>query len=185
MKINNTKNDIIFTAIKLMTKNGIKQTSLADISKACNISKGTLYYYYPTKDDLILDISTIHLNTITNTVLQCVYEISENNSPKNMINLIIKKMSKLKYRSRIHVYILCEAITSNERLKLLITEKYSQWQKSLKVEIKNVYKNEKESDALAFLVISIVDGLVVQATLQNNKNINYESIANLLVDKLV
>ncbi|MGG7060792.1 TetR/AcrR family transcriptional regulator, partial [Clostridium tertium] len=47
------KENILLAATKLMTKNGIKNTSLADIAKAVDISKGTLYYHYSSKDDLI------------------------------------------------------------------------------------------------------------------------------------
>lgn len=42
-------------AAELFSKNGINGTSLADIAKICGISKGTLYYYYPNKDTLVLD----------------------------------------------------------------------------------------------------------------------------------
>ena len=42
----NMKEKILLTSIDLMTKNGINNTSLADIAREVNISKGTLYYHY-------------------------------------------------------------------------------------------------------------------------------------------
>ena len=44
MNQNNMKETILLTATDLIIKQGIKNTSLADIAKASNISKGTLYY---------------------------------------------------------------------------------------------------------------------------------------------
>lgn len=51
MKPNNMKENILNVSTKLMAKNGIKNTSLADIAKEVGISKGTLYYITASKDD--------------------------------------------------------------------------------------------------------------------------------------
>ena len=39
---------ILETATRLFTEKGIHETSLADIAKEARLSKGTLYYYYPS-----------------------------------------------------------------------------------------------------------------------------------------
>ena len=46
----------IATAERLILDKGANDFSLADLAKTMGISKGTLYYHYPTKDELILDI---------------------------------------------------------------------------------------------------------------------------------
>ncbi len=185
MKENNTKKKIISTSIKLITRKGIKDTSLSDIAKACNISKGTLYYYYSSKDKLISDIANIHLDAITNAVLECVLEVDINDKNDNMINLIIKKISKLGLQGKIHIYILCEAINSNEKLKEQLKIKYDHWRETLKKEVKKYYTDDDNAEALSFLLISIVDGLLVQSILQNKNSIDYENIANFLVTNLI
>ena len=68
----NMKETILVKAIELIAKNGIKNTSLADIAKAVDISKGTLYYHYSSKDELISDIANIHLEAITTAILHCI-----------------------------------------------------------------------------------------------------------------
>lgn len=178
MKQNNMKENILFTATELITKNGIKNTSLADIAKAVGISKGTLYYHYSSKDDLILDIANIHLELISKAVLDCVQGIGPNNSKDQMINLIMEKISTIEDRGRIHMYVLCEAITGNDKLKEAIKIKYIQWRNTLKTEIENTGSNSPE--ALSFLLVSIVDGLVVQGLLKAEKT-PFEDIANFLV----
>ena len=50
MKQNNMKETILSAATDLIIKQGVKNTSLADIAKASNISKGTLYYHYSSKN---------------------------------------------------------------------------------------------------------------------------------------
>ena len=89
MKQNNMKETILLSATSLIIKQGIKNTSLADIAKASNISKGTLYYHYSSKNDLICAIADMHLEAITNAVLDCVYGIGNHDASTNMINLIM------------------------------------------------------------------------------------------------
>ena len=180
MKSNNTmKENILLSATELIAKNGKKNTSLADIAKAVGISKGTLYYHYSSKDDLISDIANIHLAAITNAVIHCVQGIeSIGNSKEQMINLIMEKISDIEDRGRIHMYILCEAITGNDKLREHIKLSYIEWRKTLKSEIIKI--SHDDSEALSFLLVSIVDGLVVQGLLKTEK-IPFESIANFLV----
>lgn len=174
----NMKETILVKAIDLIAKNGVKNTSLADIAKAVHISKGTLYYHYSSKDALILDIANIHLEAITTAVLNCVKGIDSDNSKEQMISLIMEKIRDIKDSGRIHMYILCEAITGNNPLKEEIRVKYLEWRNTLKNEILKV--GTKDAEALSFLLVSIVDGLVIQSLLKTEK-IPFENIADFLV----
>lgn len=180
MKQNNMKETILLSATSLIIKQGIKNTSLADIAKASNISKGTLYYHYSSKNDLICAIADMHLEVITNAVLDCVYGIGNYDASTNMINLIMEKISSIEDRGRIHMYLLCEAITENDTLRESIKVKYLEWRNTLKKAISKNVKDDKDAEALSFLLVSIVDGLVVQGLLKSEK-IPYENIAEFLL----
>jgi len=180
MKQNNMKEIILSSATDLITKQGIKNTSLADIAKASNISKGTLYYHYSSKNDLICAIADMHLEAITKAVLDCVHGIGSDDCSVNMINLIMEKISSIEGRGRIHMYLLCEAITENDTLKNSIKVKYFEWRNTLKQEISKSVKNDKDAESLSFLLVSIVDGLVVQGLLKS-ETVPYENIANFLL----
>ena len=184
MKHSNVKETIQLETTNLIIKNGVKNTSLADIAKACNISKGTLYYHYSSKDELICDIARIHLKVITDSVIGCIQEI-DNSSSDSMIILILEKIADIKVRGRIHMYLLCEAMTGNDKLKAQINTNYDEWKNTLKDEISKVAKSEKDADGLSSLLIAIVDGLVVQSLLKSSKEVPFENIANVLVDKFI
>ena len=47
-----TQKKIINISAKRFAKSGFQKTSLSDIAKAVKISKGTLFYHYPSKEDL-------------------------------------------------------------------------------------------------------------------------------------
>lgn len=186
MKTNNNSNsmkqNILACATKLIAQNGIKNTSLADIAKEVNISKGTLYYHYSSKDDIICDIADNHLNIVNTAVLNCVQNMKTDNPHDDTVKFIMQKISTIESTGRVHMYLICEAITGNETLKERIKVKYIDWRKTLKSEILNsLGNNEEDSEALSFLLISIIDGLVVQSLLKTEK-IPFENISSFLVN---
>ena len=52
----NKKEVIIQVAQKYFNDHGVRYTSIDDIVKECKISKSTFYKYFPTKEDLVLEI---------------------------------------------------------------------------------------------------------------------------------
>ena len=52
---------ILETAMDMIGRKGVDKITLSGISEASGISKGTLYYYYSTKNDLIFDIADLHM----------------------------------------------------------------------------------------------------------------------------
>lgn len=179
---NNMKKNILISATRLIAQKGIKSTSLADIAKHVGISKGTLYYHYSSKDDLVCDIADVHLKIITRAVLDCVQNIKTDNPQDEIIKSIVDKISTIGGTGRVHMYLLCEAITGNEPLKERIKLNYINWRATLKSEIeKNLSNSNESAESLSFLLVSIVDGLVVQGLLKTEE-IPFEEIATFLVN---
>lgn len=179
---NNMKQSILLATTKLFTENGIKNTSLADISKDVGISKGTLYYHYSSKDDLICEIADTHLKVITKAVLDCVHNATTEHPKDQIIKSIVEKISTIEGTGRIHMYLICEAITSNDSLRERIRVHYIEWRSTLKLEIEKTFNDDSESsEALSFLLLSIVDGLVVQSLLKTEQ-IPFEGIATFLIN---
>ena len=58
-KTNETKNRIIATALELIKKSGYDNITINEICKCCDISKHTFYYYFTSKDDILLKFHTI------------------------------------------------------------------------------------------------------------------------------
>lgn len=109
-KSNDTKQRILQESEKLFSENGVKTTSLADIAKAASISKGTLYYYYTSKEDIICDITDIHLNSITNELISCVSNFSEDQPKDKLIITVIKRVISAETRGKLHLYLLSESL---------------------------------------------------------------------------
>ncbi|MGD1921607.1 MAG: TetR/AcrR family transcriptional regulator [Pleurocapsa sp.] len=52
----NTRSQILDIAQDLIQRNGVNAMSYADISKAVGIRKASIHYYFPSKEDLVIDL---------------------------------------------------------------------------------------------------------------------------------
>src|ERR1700733_5204422 len=50
-----TRDRLVFTAIQLFAEKGYESTRVADILKAAGANSGSLYHFFPTKQDLLLE----------------------------------------------------------------------------------------------------------------------------------
>ncbi|TYR78604.1 TetR/AcrR family transcriptional regulator [Priestia megaterium] len=50
------KDSIMEQSIQLFAQKGFKETSIQDIVGELNVTKGTFYYYYKSKEELLMDI---------------------------------------------------------------------------------------------------------------------------------
>jgi AcrR family transcriptional regulator len=63
-----TRQAISDAAIALFLSDGFDEVSVADIAAAAEVSKPTLFRYFPTKDDLVLDRFADHLGELARVV---------------------------------------------------------------------------------------------------------------------
>ena len=55
---------ILKSAAKLFAAKGYPNTSIVDLADACNSSRGALYHYFESKEQILLDILETHLDTV-------------------------------------------------------------------------------------------------------------------------
>jgi len=171
-----TRQSILDEASKLIAQKGVKNTSLADISKEVGISKGTLYYYYSTKNDIIYDIADIHLKQITDELLSWIDNIASD----EILKVVFEKISTAETRGKLHLYLISDAVTSNEPLKQRFKEKYKEWRLTLEDGLRKVLKNKTtDYGVLSYIILAALDGFTVQWMLGVEK-IPIDGIANLL-----
>ncbi len=51
-----TRDRLVFTALQLFSEKGYESTSVADILRAAKANSGSLYHFFPTKQDLLLEV---------------------------------------------------------------------------------------------------------------------------------
>lgn len=175
-----TRQSILDAASELIAQKGVKNTSLADISKEVGISKGTLFYYYSTKNDIIYDIADIHLTRITEELLAWIDNIEHNIAPEEILKVVFEKILSAETRGKLHLYLVSDAVTSNAPQKQRFREKYKEWRIALENGLRKVLKNRTTNyEVLSHIILAALDGFTIQWMLGVEK-IPIDGIANLL-----
>ena len=86
-------NEIIESASRIFTIYGYEETSINEICKMCNISKGKFYYYFNDKEDLFTACCA-HAYSIVNEIFE-LFEFDENLSFRNNLLKIFSCYQKV------------------------------------------------------------------------------------------
>lgn len=176
------KNKIINAASELFTEKGVERTSLAEISAKANISKGTLYYHFTTKNDLVFAVTEMHMENLTKNLLKL---LNTGDPPEEIIGKLFDTVPNALTRSRLHIYLVREAVSGNFELLKKFHDIYSKWKKMLIKGLNEVIKDLDDPEALASFFIAAVDGLVIQNLLSINEvsTKRYVKLIKLLLKK--
>jgi len=174
---------IIDTASKLMADKGIKQTTLADIAREAGISRGTLFYYYASKNDLIYDILEKHLSDLTDAIFASLPR--RRSSTADLASVLQSALTGLiqdENSGRINLYLLQEAIIDNSDLKDRFVVKYQTWRELIAGQIARAFgiSDSRRLSALGTLLLAMIDGLTIQFLLAP-QSVNFQEVAQQMV----
>ncbi len=157
------KKKILESSIRIFSEKGIHQATLADIAASAGISKGTLFYYYKSKDDLLYDILEISTNEIT-ALIANVIQASNGQVSKETFLLVFNSLLKYDFLMKINYYIVEQALLENEMFKDKFRLKYQNWRDDIATLIDKLKLelNVAKRDARAAIMLAAIDGLSLQ-----------------------
>jgi len=86
------KDRIFSAAVDLFNKQGFSNTSMQDIAEKASLAVGTLYNYFPSKNDLLLDIMQEEME-ITITGDDALFNVNlQNHDAKDIIKSLLRKI---------------------------------------------------------------------------------------------
>lgn len=176
---------IIDAARRLMADKGVKQTTLADIAREAGISRGTLFYYYASKNDLIYDILEKHLSDLTDAIFA---SLSRRRNTTDLASALQNALTGLvmdEASGRMNLYLLQEAIIENSDLKDRFAVKYQTWRELIAGQAARVFgiTDSRQLSALGALLLAMIDGLTIQFLLAP-QSVNFEGVAEQLVSMI-
>lgn len=178
-----TRQLILQTASRLMMEQGVTSTSLADIAREANISKGTLHYYYPLKSELVYDITQEHFGLVTKRLIEWTEKTRGQASFADIVKVVVNSFLEAETRTKLHLYLLQEAVLNNEELKVRFQDTYREWRKLIKDELDKQADlldfTDEEARALSFMLVAIIDGLIIQRIV-GGEDIPLQDIADYL-----
>ncbi|MCH4210718.1 MAG: TetR/AcrR family transcriptional regulator [Bacilli bacterium] len=180
------KQAFINASEKLITEKGAKDFSLADLAHEMGISKGTIYYHYPTKDELILDIMQEHMSALSKDYIDWLHRhVKDGITFQRFLDIIFYKGVKLFNKAKIHVYLLGECVRGNPSLRDSYTKLWDEWKRYIQEGVEQVLPDSDDKEAEAYLLMLIIDGLTIQEALGNPKPELNEKVKKILMEREV
>jgi TetR/AcrR family transcriptional regulator, transcriptional repressor for nem operon len=69
-----TKDRLVMTAMRLFSEKGYESASVADILRAAGANSGSLYHFFPTKQDLLMEVLRRYRDGIGTMLLEPAWE---------------------------------------------------------------------------------------------------------------
>ena len=160
-----TREKIISTAAFLITKQGAENTSLSDIARESGISKGTLYYYYPTKSELLFEITNRHMKRLSEDILNWVGNMRKGLPPEKILQAVYSLLTRASKRGRLHLYLIYDGISGDEAATARVRTIYQEWKETVKEGLARMISDNPDKEILAELILACLDGIFIQASL--------------------
>lgn len=177
-----TKQVIIDSTLKLIATRDVNEISLADIAAAANITKGTLFYYYNTKELIFEDITLQYLNGLAGRYYDWINNAEKDTSFPRLAKYVLDYGARFDQRNKIHIYLVNKALSDNKQLEELFRNKYVEWREIMKKSIAERIDDKDKAEDYADLLLILIDGIIVQ-DLVGIENIDTKRLVTLILDK--
>jgi len=160
-----THNNILKAAAKCFAQNGFNETTMDQISKEAGVSKGALYWYFRSKEELFIKLKEKNVAEVLQTLIKLF-------APMESFD------SKLAEASRLYFSLLTPGQRRVARLNMefwaaspkiskvskMLNDQYNKLQAFLKSTIekaieKGELRKEIDSESLAIILLATLDGL--------------------------
>ena len=88
--MNNTRQQIIETAFLLFLRKGFKAVRLSDIERAAKITRGTFYYHFTNKEEILKEGVQVYYSLLNATRLE---EFEQITTLREFVDLTIRKLT--------------------------------------------------------------------------------------------
>jgi AcrR family transcriptional regulator len=160
----NVKEKILDAASSLLTEDNLNQASLQQISDKAEISKGTLYYYYKTKEDLLFDLADRYFTRQYEELYAWCTDKTKDTSFPRLFKYVLERDV---HDPAIRFHLLYSAASGNDALRAKLIERYRLFEKAI-AELTAQRVPQMSADYLAWLSLLISDGIIVQCELHND-----------------
>ena len=168
-KNEDVKNKILDATESLLKEKNFNDISLAQVASKAEISKGTLYYYYKTKNDIFFDLTDRYLLRQWNDFLLWTEDEHKDTSITRLIKYVVERNVK---NAALRLQLYGEAQLGNEDLKEKLSERYDEFEHLISEKISQ--RTNLPADFLTWTILLISDGIIVQNAIGNK---NFDSDA--------
>lgn len=160
-----TRGTILDAATELLQSSAFDTITLARIAEKAGISKGTLYYYYSNKDDILFDITGRYLDKLAEDLMVWVDNAEKDTSLPRLIHYILERGAATTY-GNLRLYLIGAGVSGHSALRERYTERYGEFHRTL---AQKIAERAPGVDAgyITWLLLTVMDGVLVQRQLGN------------------
>lgn len=159
----NVKELIIQATEELLKTKKLSDISLAEIARYAGISKGTLYYHYKNKNDILFDITDQYLNEQYHDLLAWTEDATKDTSLHRLVRYVLERDVSTA-GMRLHLFY--DAMMGNEQIRQKLLARYEEFARILTEKIA-LRTDDPSPEYLAWLLLVLSDGLFIHQTLGN------------------
>ncbi len=179
------KAEIIEAARKVLSKIGVRNMTLQAVADAASISKGALYYYYKSKDDILYEImeqDNAHSRRIAGRLLEDSSSIDVEELKKEVTTGIMNRFPQVD-KNKLNLYLQGEALQGNRELQKKYNDKYHEWIANVDRIITRIYgvKSSSETRTVSTIALAAIEGICIQKALMNKLESDDELLGRILM----
>ena len=156
---------ILDAAEDLLAQKSLKEVTLAQIADHANVAKGTVYYYFKNKEDILFAIFDRYLADQWKQLNDWTSNTAKDTRLPRLIKYVLARDID---KTGIRLHFIFEASDGNEVLRQKLMERYLKFEKEIDAKIQERQDNV-DSDYLSWLALMVSDGLIIQKTLGNDQ----------------
>src|SRR5262249_32490181 len=164
-----TRERLVDTARQLFWEQGYGATGIAEILKGADAGSGSLYYFFPTKEDLLLAVLEWYTANLWPIVVQPVFDRVGDPSERvfGILDGYRQQLVHNKFQHGCPVGSLAlELSNSHPQARKLLAENFSGWRDAIKLCLDAAagrLPDQTDTEALAFFVLTTMEGAVMLA----------------------
>lgn len=178
---------IIEVAADLFLRQGYGATGIAQILEAAGILRGSLYYYFPTKEDLLIATLEWRKKMMWPEVVQPVFDRLDD--PVERLFGILDGYRQLLLHFEFQLgcpigNLALELGESHRRIRRLLTENFDNWKSAVQLcleEVRSRFPEQTQPADLAHFVLTVMEGAVMLARTYRTVEC-YDRAINMLRD---
>ena len=157
----NVKEKILDAATGLLNTQTFADISLAEIAAAAGVSKGTLYYHYKNKTDILFGITNRYLDRQWDDLIAWTENKDKDTSVHRLVKYVVERNTA---SAGMRLHLIHAAMLGDEALRAKLIERYAAFERTDAV----------SADYLTQLILLASDGMIVQEALRND---NFDAAA--------
>jgi len=164
-KFDDNRLSILKATTALFARKGVVGTSFSDIAKEVKLSKGTVSYYFPTKEHLVYEVNEFNLGLITGMVFKWIEQLQAGDSPKEAVGRLLDLLEENTECMSLELCMMFESMQDVFGLKKRVVEKLYEWQTMIKIGLMKIGLSGKKLEVHTVVCCALMESLIVRTSL--------------------